>query len=291
MKTVLALGGGGIKGLVTAMFVASIPNLKPDLIVGTSTGGILALALAIGKPREELANLYRKHGSTIFRRRHRLSGVLRAKYSNAGLGRALRTEFGNAAVGDCPTPVMVVCQWKSNNTLSLIRSWRGSWMSMSMVDAGLCTSAAPTYFPAHMGRIDGGVARNNPASVAMVEALKQYAGEPFRLLSITCPRTLSGSDPTSEDWGVIPWVQHGLIESFMDSGMDACAYETSIVMRTLGYPYLHVEPVDRLSVDMDDASPRGIAKLTDIAGRLIESKISSATRFLNEAASEGSEVR
>ena len=277
MKTVVALGGGGIKGLVTAEFLAAIGLPMPDLIVGTSTGGILALAVALGKPLATLPGIYRDRGPEIFRKRV-LAGLYRAKYSNAGLRSVLDEQFGHAKLGQCLTRAMVVCQWKADNTLSLLKSWRDT--DVTLVDAALCTSAAPTYFPVHMGRIDGGMARNSPCGVAMAEALRMFPGEPFRLLSVNCPRTPSGSSATDGDWGAIRWMAHGLIDSFMASGMDASAYETQVAMEALGYPFLHVEPEYAHPLPMDDASPAAIATLEDIASRLIEKQADQARRFL-----------
>ncbi len=281
MKTVLASGGGGIKGLVEARFLAAIGPVAPDLVVGTSTGGILAAAIGLGKDVATLPELYQKHGATIFEKR-KLAGLWRAKYSNEGLRKVLLEQFGEKRMGDCVIPTMVVSQWKANNTLSLIQSWRDR--DFPIVDACLCTSAAPTFFPAHLGRIDGGMARNNPCGVAMVEALKQFANSPFRLLSIGCPRAMSGSDPTDGDWGVVRWMLHGLIDAFMDSGVDASAYEADVAMQALGFPFLHIEPDhDALgTLAMDDASPRSLARLNDIANRLIDKYASEARNFLRD---------
>ncbi|MBU2575294.1 MAG: patatin-like phospholipase family protein [Elusimicrobia bacterium] len=77
---VLSLDGGGMRGLYTACLLdhlssrfAQQRNTKPldigkgfDLIVGTSTGGILACALAKGVPISEITSLYRKEGPQIF---------------------------------------------------------------------------------------------------------------------------------------------------------------------------------------------------------------------------------
>jgi predicted acylesterase/phospholipase RssA len=73
---VLSLDGGGMRGLYTATLLNSLASClrgKPvdigsafDVIVGTSTGGILATALALGVPIQEIVSLYRKVGPNIF---------------------------------------------------------------------------------------------------------------------------------------------------------------------------------------------------------------------------------
>jgi patatin-like phospholipase/acyl hydrolase len=62
---VLSLDGGGLRGLITARLLDRL-NSNPkisgwldsvDLCAGTSTGGILALGLAIGKSPNEICDL------------------------------------------------------------------------------------------------------------------------------------------------------------------------------------------------------------------------------------------
>src|SRR5262245_32764045 len=80
---VLSLDGGGMRGTYTATYLACLAatfsrrrNLSAidvgaafDLIVGTSTGGIIACALAFGLSPADLVPFYRDHGPAIFRRR------------------------------------------------------------------------------------------------------------------------------------------------------------------------------------------------------------------------------
>lgn len=77
---VLALDGGGIRGVIPATIVAHLEDQAQcaaaelfDLVVGTSTGGILSLGLTVpdaaGKPRfsgRDLATLYVDNGRRIF---------------------------------------------------------------------------------------------------------------------------------------------------------------------------------------------------------------------------------
>jgi len=78
-KRILALDGGGIRGILTLQFLKSIETLVKqrlgdealicdyfDLIGGTSTGSILAAGLACGKTVDALQELYRNIGARVF---------------------------------------------------------------------------------------------------------------------------------------------------------------------------------------------------------------------------------
>ncbi len=71
---ILSLDGGGIKGIITASLLHRL-NTDPrtagfldrvDLIAGTSTGGLLALAIAHGLTPAEMRDIYAKEGAFIF---------------------------------------------------------------------------------------------------------------------------------------------------------------------------------------------------------------------------------
>ncbi|NBR40642.1 MAG: patatin, partial [Alphaproteobacteria bacterium] len=80
VKRVLSIDGGGIRGIIPAMVIAHLEREtgEPacelfDLIVGTSTGGILALGLSLqddaGRPllaAKRMVALYERHGGEIF---------------------------------------------------------------------------------------------------------------------------------------------------------------------------------------------------------------------------------
>jgi patatin-like phospholipase/acyl hydrolase len=74
IRRILTIDGGGIVGTFPAAFLAALEdNLGKgpigqyfDLIVGTSTGGIIALGLAMGLPAAEVLRLYEEQGPTIF---------------------------------------------------------------------------------------------------------------------------------------------------------------------------------------------------------------------------------
>ena len=120
---VLSLDGGGMRGIYTGAFLARLTDQFGkirgestldlgrgcDLITGTSTGGIVGCALAVGRPMSEIVGLYREHGPKIFP--HRIAGkgsaICRAtrgsRYVRAGdkaLREALEVVLGDATMLD-----------------------------------------------------------------------------------------------------------------------------------------------------------------------------------------------
>ena len=92
---ILSIDGGGIKGILPACLLAELEtrflNRQSigqyfDLITGTSTGGIIALALAHGVAAREIANIYCDRGDRIFP----VDGPARAAF------RAMRRIFASA---------------------------------------------------------------------------------------------------------------------------------------------------------------------------------------------------
>jgi uncharacterized protein len=112
-KRILTLDGGGVRGVLTLGVLSHIERLLRnrheneqlvladyfDLIAGTSTGAIIAAALAKGMRVVEVQELYRTLASKIFQRTWFRQGVLRAKYDAAALSSILKGVFGEETLG------------------------------------------------------------------------------------------------------------------------------------------------------------------------------------------------
>ena len=104
-------------GVFPASFLSTVEEVidQPiadcfDLIVGTSTGGIIALGLGMGLSAQEILELYLEHGPEIFvgNRYVRFVRQLgRAKYSPEPLERALLNVFGERRLGDSRTRLVI----------------------------------------------------------------------------------------------------------------------------------------------------------------------------------------
>src|SRR6202044_1523102 len=102
---ILALDGGGIRGLYTAILLDRLSQRVPgftgraDLLAGTSTGGTLALGLAKGVSLQALIGLYQSNGSDIFssplwHEIRDLGDLIGAKYDNDNLIQLIQGTFG-----------------------------------------------------------------------------------------------------------------------------------------------------------------------------------------------------
>lgn len=185
---VLALSGGGYRGLYTATVLAELeaalgqPLAKHfDLICGTSAGGLLALGLAQEVPAKELQALFLEKGKRIFDNRTWMRWLLgrwfRAKHSNKGLTEVLEEQFKNATIGDLKHRVLIPAVnystglgqfFKTPHHVSFELDHR-----MSLVEVALATSAAPVYFPLVRNDrgvfADGGLVGNAPGFFGLHE--------------------------------------------------------------------------------------------------------------------------
>jgi uncharacterized protein len=108
-KRILALDGGGLRGILSLGLLQKVENLLRerhqagddfrlshyfDLIAGTSTGAIIAATLAMGWTVEEIRKRYMSLGERVFTRSLLRQGVLRAKYDDATLISELKKVYG-----------------------------------------------------------------------------------------------------------------------------------------------------------------------------------------------------
>lgn len=163
MRRILTIDGGGLKGMVPAAMLAEFEKQisRPlyeyfDLIVGTSTGGIIGAGLAMGYRAEEIVQFYHESGPRIFptlkwlsRVRLRATGWVRAKYPTGVLRTELEKRFGAARIGEARTR-LVIPSW--NPTGQGVYVWKTRHCGRFrmdhkrlIVDALVSTASAPAY--------------------------------------------------------------------------------------------------------------------------------------------------
>ena len=216
MRRVLSIDGGGLKGVMPAAFLAEVECATGerivdhfDLVVGTSTGGIIALGIGLELPCSQILDFYREKGPAVFGQsggpmRSKVSGLWRwarrlvgNKHSAAPLRASLTEVFGDRRLGESKTRLVIPAWHSMRRRPHLFKTAHNARFELDhrehVVDVALATAAAPTYLPAHRLRgglelVDGGIWANNPATVAAVEAtaILGWTPETVAMLSLGC---------------------------------------------------------------------------------------------------------
>lgn len=199
---ILAIDGGGIRGYYAAHVLKRVHETfgtnfssEFDLITGTSTGSIIAAALALDIPIAQITRLYEKHGKAIFKPTFfSFGGLLRANYTQRILLSVLSSEFGNKTLSDANTRLIIPSTDIGNGQVHVFKSSYSSDFkrdgTVKVAEAVLASCSAPKYFPPAFVDpyllADGGLWANNPSLVAITEAMTRLDCPPdsIRLLSI-----------------------------------------------------------------------------------------------------------
>ena len=198
----LEIDGCGIRGIYASHVLERIQrefstvfHSEFDLIAGTSTGSIIAAAIAFGIPASKVTELYRETGPSIFKpKKWTFGGTVSSRYSSEPLRAALVSIFNDATLSEARTRLVIPATDIGNGGVHVFKSAYDEKFvrdpNVKVVDAVLASCSAPSYFaPARVGPYqlsDGGLWANNPSLVAVTEALTRLGAErsAIRLLSI-----------------------------------------------------------------------------------------------------------
>ncbi|MCI0668816.1 MAG: patatin-like phospholipase family protein [Methylococcaceae bacterium] len=238
---ILSVDGGGYLGLAAAAAIRGWEqhfglgfHERFDLFCGTSTGAIIAMALATGKSGQELVDLYGRLGQKVFRKGlfgeigKKGRNLLLPKYGNEALREALHETFQQETFGDLLNTrkkyAIVTAYNITSGSPRVFKTDHSARLSLdastTLADAILASTAAPTFFPVVAIRrtgqgyaehfCDGGIVANHPALIGFAEALSELSQAPdnIRLLSVSTPRKSAGKGPGPDkdlNRGVFGW--------------------------------------------------------------------------------------
>lgn len=294
---VLSIDGGGIRGIIPTLVLAELERRTGhrtarlfDLIVGTSTGAILALGLSRPDPgaadrpayaAEDLVQLYEKEGATIFRRGFQtvwnLWGLLGPKYSPDGIEAVLQKYFGETSLREALTLVEIPAYEIEERRHFFFRS---DVHPFRMREVARAATSAPSYFApvtlpidprldgkGYVALIDGGVFANNPAPYALAAASGVRPGSRDILLVSLGTGAVPLSMPYEKawGWGLLGWARPLISMIFSDHGVEDAFRH---VLPAGRYFRFQSRPVG-IHRDLDDASPAHLVALKRLATQLI----------------------
>lgn len=273
---ILSLDGGGIRGIFGATIIKKVEQelchgvplaRHVDMIAGTSTGGIMAIALGLLTPAQRVFDLYNVKGEEIFRpawywripcakKVHQFFGSL---YNPRVLEEALKAEFQERLLGQSACRLVIPSFMTPKSEIAVFKTdhhpdYRRDHAALAWQIAR-ATSAAPTFFKGVFSNsrvfLDGGVWANNPIMVALVDALSAYDLRPeqIEIVSIGTGNTPFSISSAATKGGFFAWRE--VIEAAMYLTTDNAQAQAGLLLGP--DRILRMEPPkDAASIELDD---------------------------------------
>ena len=282
-----------------------VPDLlnRVDLIAGTSTGAIIALLLATGATPQHAREMYENMVPKVFGSpRSVYARFLAAKYDRDPLEQVLRDYFGETTLGSLRKKIVVPALRINGGGDQ--QGWRPAVftnlpavsgavpdLELTAVDAALRSAAAPTFFPAMQGYVDGGLFANNPSVVALGKTLlhlPHLRRNDVRVLSLG-----TGAWPkrvvTTPDMGIAQWSPY-LLDLLLDASNLSAELTMAYLMKSSRYCRLDPQYGGGQKlyqpVALDDAN--AVPRLIRLGA---EANIDHAIHFLNRSVFQNSDIR
>jgi uncharacterized protein len=241
MKWILSIDGGGIRGIIPAATLVALEQQlnKParecfDFLAGTSTGALIAAALAAGLPATQILDIYVKRSTEIFSPPKIVADPKRLvdgyMYDPKNIQKVLNSEFGTAAnwvLNDSPVRLLLTAKGIDTHPWYFVRDNPKNARTtggLGLVDCAVASAAAPTYFSPWtmdvLGKptvlVDGGTGvTGNPTYQACVEAFyyDDFQVADTRVVSLGTGFYPAGSTVPNGFLGWLEWTVNALLDA------------------------------------------------------------------------------
>jgi len=314
---VLAIDGGGIRGVIPARILVHIEEILRevskdenakisdyfDLVAGTSTGGILTALILAPEPgysAADMVKLYVDNGADIFTRSAITRSIDRGAlfnplYQHEALEAILEDYLGDLLISDLKRPCLIPTYNIETGTATFISSlgiMQNPKYDRKVRDVIRATTAAPTYFaPTRKKRdafIDGGMFANNPALCAFIEATK-FPSEPrtrdIMVLSLGTGSTNRNYPfESARRWGRLNWIRP-VLEIYSSAASQTVNHQLEMIYMNNDREenYLRIEPNLNefpVSAAMDKATASNIDALIEVGEYCCEKYDAQLRKFI-----------
>ena len=294
-RFLLCIDGGGMRGIIPVMVLLHLSELLKeksfsgnmislfDMISGTSTGGLIALALSCQNKLnlKDLSDAYMSLGDEIFPEKpsgiRKFKLISEDKYPPEGINNVLSRWFGDAKMSEAAVRTFVVSYDLTIGREGIFKSWEGP--DVLVREAGRATSAAPTYFPPQMinGHMyaDGAVIANNSSLFALSEAKKLWPEcKNFMILSLGTGFSPHIIPPEGAS-GIIQWLEK-IVPMYSTAQRRFIDY---LMEREREVSYIRIDKALDPPVSMDDHSFESMHRMRDFGIRLADNFNSTLSLF------------
>ena len=272
MFKILCIDGGGIRGIYPAYILHRIEeefntkiNKLFDMVIGTSTGSIIAGAIAVDYSLKDIVKIFEKKSSDIFqKKRFSFGGSLKSQYDKKALQEILELALGSKTLSETLIKLIIPATDIKNGSVHVFKS---SYLpefvrdkNVKISDAILASCSAPTFFdPQKVGDsnynlADGGLWANNPSMVALTEAIGKLGIDRnnLKIFSIGTGFSHSTYDIEStmkKSWGFFQnWESRKLLNLILNLQSISDSNRTKLILRD-NYLRINYETEKQLSLD------------------------------------------
>jgi uncharacterized protein len=329
--TILSIDGGGIRGVIPAKVLAELeqkleetqPEKKLyehfDLICGTSTGAILAIAIALGIPASDLVKFYKQNALIIFPKWYlkvlprKARAIITSIYSNRKLRKKLKEIYAAANNGidpilkDLKTNVCIPVFNGNDGQINVLKTKHHEEYlrdyKLPAFEVALSSASSPVYFPPHtfsfsnehgsgtnVNMIDGGIFANNPSLIGILEATDKlgYNFEDIHLLSLGTGKgkhiIKSGWKPKDIWYWLFP--KPRLLDIILDSQAQITEQYLTFLKRIASkdehsFEYLRIQhDLGGDMIELNASDRKSLQRLESIGDELAKKNLNNILKFL-----------
>ncbi|KAM2273615.1 hypothetical protein ACFX1S_043530 [Malus domestica] len=302
-----------------------------DVIAGTSTGGLVTAMLTTPDEHdrplfsakdinafylEQCPKIFPQDSAPVFGKAvDMVKAMTGPKYDGKYLHKIVKEKLGDKRLNDTLTNVVIPTfdiKRLQPTIFSSYEAKKNSSIDALLSDICIATSAAPTYLPAHhfetktstgetreFDLIDGGVAGNNPALVAIGEVTREvhqgnsdfsFSMRPtdygrFLVVSLgtgsaKCEEKYHANDVAK--WGLVAWLSSGgscpLVDVFTQASSDMIDFHLANVFHALNceksYLRIQDDTLEKTVSSVDIATEENLNNLIKVGEKLLKKPVS-----------------
>lgn len=307
--TILNIDGGGIKGVYTINILNKLeeeyckPNNKLigdyfNVISGTSTGGIIGIAIACKIPMNKLLEIYINKSNELFHDYgykdscFNISNILYNyiypvvwgyRYNTKKLKQLAETLFKTKTIDELTTNICIPAYNTTTNKCEFFKNFTDTCEitkaveKIKLVDVVLATTAAPTYFKQHTIKhkgnyIDGGIFANDPTLINIIETNNIYQidkADQYEVLSIGNIKNEEYNNKITYNLLNFP----KLVDVILNANIDNDSEIITHLKKQFNFKYVKIEcniinidiDIDKKYIKMDNINKTIIKKIVELS--------------------------